>query len=165
METTAPTDGVPKEPELTTTPTEQQAAPETKTNPAENESEKEATSEIIQPESESAKKAETVDVATSDKPKTGEEKSEGTKGEGDNESLEVLVDDTQNDLDADLKSEGGETAEAKATGDAEGAKTGDAAETTDAAKPADSTENKTGDGESKPEEKKPDDAKRLVGFV
>lgn len=93
------------------------------------------------------------------KPKGTEDKTEGAKADGDNESLEVLVDDTQNDLDADLQK--GESSDAKASEEISEPKAsteGDAC-----SKPGDSS-SKTGEGESKPDEKKLDD-KRLVGFV
>lgn len=150
--------------------TEQTVKPETSTEPSENSamvtssSSTAAQSEIKK--SEPVKKTETVVASAGNKPKSGEEKTEGTKGDGESESLEVLVDDTQNDLDADLqKSEGSEISEAKLSGDGDGTKSGDATEATDEAKTTAVSENKTGDGESKQEEKKPDDAKRLVGFV
>lgn len=100
-----------------------------------------------------------------------DEKVEGQKPEGDSEQLEVLVDDTQNDLDADLlnsqssakpEASVGEAsvktdADTKDAGDGDGLKKEDSETVkTEAAK---STE-----GETKSEDKKPDD-KRLVGFV
>lgn len=101
-----------------------------------------------------------------DKPKPAEEKVEGAKADGESESLEVLVDDTQNDLDADLQKGGdSESSETRPAGDTDEAKAVEAPEATDAAKPESNSETKTADGESKPEEKKTDDAKRLVGFV
>lgn len=104
------------------------------------------------------------------KDKVVDEKVEGQKAEGDSEQLEVLVDDTQNDLDADLinsqnaaKTEGTVVSETKTAGDgkddapASGEKTeGGEAGKTDAAK--------SGEGETKTDDKKPDE-KRLVGFV
>lgn len=102
--------------------------------------------------------------------KSGDEKVEVQKPEGESEQLEVLVDDTQNDLDADLlnsqsssKTEGASEAGAMATGDGK-----DAGPLTDTKTEGDDSAKgdafKTGEGETKTDDKKPDE-KRLVWFV
>jgi len=101
-------------------------------------------------------KTDVTDTGSAKKDKVKEEKTEGTKTDGEGESLEVLVDDTQYDLDADLK-EGGEAKSADSD------KPSDATEG-EAGKTSDDATTKTADGDSKEDEKKPDD-KRLVGFV
>ncbi|XP_052771055.1 scaffold attachment factor B1-like isoform X2 [Mya arenaria] len=82
-----------------------------------------------------------------------DEKTDGGKTDGEGESLEVLVDDTQYDFDADLKTEGGE---GKSTEAGSESKPGDSSEGGSATKPDDKSA-KTGDTDSKADEKKPDD--------
>lgn len=104
-----------------------------------------------------------------EKGKTSDEKVEGPKAEGDSEQLEVLVDDTQNDLDADLlnsqsstKTEGTSDGDNKTTDS--GKVDGPDGEKTDGGEAGKTEPSKSGEGETKAEDKKPDE-KRLVGFV